>query len=92
MTTPYVPKYPNAYSPPWAPHVQGSFETRAIDPETGLPNEARVEAHCCTCSADWQRTCSSGLMRQHINRFAGVHLHRDDPFTPASPLPSSGTQ
>jgi hypothetical protein len=71
--TPHVPKYPTVYVVPWAAHVSGSFEPRTID-DTGLPEEASVEAVCTVCGATFQRKCSSGLMREHIKRFALVHM------------------
>jgi hypothetical protein len=70
------------YSPAWAPHVKGRFQERDVD-EDGLPDEAPVEARCETCGATFKRRCSSGLMRQHIAKFALVHLHRG----PLDPLP-----
>jgi hypothetical protein len=76
-------KYPHVWGPAWAPHVQGSWEDRTLD-EDGLPQEAHVEAACSECGATYQRTCTSGLMRDHIARFALVHVHRDS-FT--HPLP-----
>jgi hypothetical protein len=70
--------YENTYSPKWAPHVVGSFETRAID-ESGLPEEKKVEARCSVCGGTFQRTCTSGLMRQWINTFASAHVHPEVP-------------
>lgn len=70
----YTPKHANVYSPVWAPHITGSFESRSVD-EDGLPEEKKVEALCSVCGATFQRTCSSGLMRQWINTFASAHVH-----------------
>lgn len=64
--------------PPAAPHVLGRFTRRTFD-ESGLPEEQTVEARCehPGCGATFRRMCSSGLVQEHIARFAVVHLHRD---------------
>jgi hypothetical protein len=73
------------WAPPWAPHVQGWYYERPLDTETGMYEEAKVGATCTVCNATFQRTCSSGLMRQWIARFAMAgHLHRDT----MDPIPS----
>jgi hypothetical protein len=66
-----------AYSPPWAPHVRGMIDEREVDPETGALEEQRVDVECGECGAKLHRTCSSGAVREHVNRFATAHLHRD---------------
>lgn len=78
------PKYENVHAPMWAPHVLGSFETRSVDAD-GLPEEKRIHAVCTVCGAEFNRTCSSGLYRMWINKFASVHIHRG-PFD-AVPTP-----
>ena len=73
----------HAWSPPWAPHVEGSYDDREPD-EDGIPQEARVEARCRTCGATFRRMCASGLMRNWIATFARAHIHRD-PLNDAPP-------
>ena len=65
------------WSPDWAKHVIGRFTHREYDPMTGLPEPQKVEIKCSVCGAEWKLECSSGHVRDHVNRFAGVHLHRD---------------
>lgn len=64
--------------PPAAPHVLGRFNRRTFD-DDGMPEEQLVEAKCehPGCGATFKRRCSSGLVQEHIARFATVHLHRD---------------
>jgi len=64
--------------PPAAPHVIGRFNRRTFD-EDGMPEEQLVEARCehAGCGGTFKRRCSSGLVQEHIARFATVHLHRD---------------
>ena len=81
------------WSPDSAPHVKGRYESdREIGP-SGMPDPQQVIAVCavckarckcqpdrlCHCGAEWRTACSTGAVRQHIARFAAVHLHRD-PF------------
>jgi hypothetical protein len=61
------------YSPAFAAHVRGRYTARVAD-EDGIPEEQKVEARCFTCDAPFKRTCSSGLVTQHIDRFARVHV------------------
>lgn len=68
------------WSPEWAPFVQGQFTKRTFD-EDGLPDEQRIVVSCSSCGATWQRTCTSGLVKNHINTFARLHIHRD-PMAP----------
>lgn len=61
-----------AWTPPSAPHVTGRWTGRVLD-DNGLPEEQRVEAECKHCKAIYKRACTSGLVRQHVLRFAHVH-------------------
>lgn len=63
------------WMPAWAPHVRGYYYDRPLD-EDGIPEDAEVGATCETCKAVFKRRCASGMMRQHIARFAMAHLHR----------------
>lgn len=70
------------YSLHWSPHVKGRYTERTVD-EDGIPEEQKVEAFCQVCNTMFRRTCSSGMVRQHIAMFAQVHVHRNplsDPF------------
>lgn len=69
------------FRPEWAPHVNGRYARRTFDPETGQADDQAWTAHCTKCGQSWQGKCSSGQVKQHIQRFARVHLHRD-PFDP----------
>lgn len=72
----------------WAPHVSGSYEAgREVD-ASGMPEPQQVRALCsvckakckcrkqdvCSCGAEWRGSCSTGAVRSHISRFAGVHM------------------
>jgi hypothetical protein len=76
--------YSEKYSPPWSPHVRGSYEPRVIDRETMIPEPQRVHAVCDECKAEFRTTCASGMVRAHIATFARVHLHRDPLAPPAA--------
>lgn len=65
------------YSPKWAPHVVATIDEPEVDMATGLREEQKIDARCGTCGAIFHRTCSSGLVREHVNRFATLHVHRD---------------
>jgi hypothetical protein len=72
------------WRPKFAPHVKGEYTDREIDPETHMPLEQKYKIVCENCGATWGPLgCSSGMVRQHISRFALGHIHRDpllDPF------------
>lgn len=69
--------YPEKYSPHWAPHVDGSYTERVLDPETGAPEKQWVHARCGICGEEMRRPCDSGRVRMHVANFALLHLHRD---------------
>ncbi|GAC1459817.1 MAG: hypothetical protein PVSMB8_15250 [Vulcanimicrobiaceae bacterium] len=72
MSDPFV----HTYTPAWATHVTGKYTERTINAD-GMPEEQRIEATCSTCGATWKGGCLTGMVREHIARFAYVHLHRD---------------
>jgi hypothetical protein len=65
------------WAPSWAPLVEGRYTKRTFDPDTGKPEEQRVEMACKECGAVWQVKCASGRVRDHIKRFAVSHVHKD---------------
>jgi hypothetical protein len=67
------------YRPRWAPHVRGTFPPREVDPETRQPEPVLVRMRCewPDCRGYHQIVCTSGLMREHVARFALGHVHRD---------------
>lgn len=69
------------WRPPHAPHVVGRYGPRLVDEETGMPEAQTVRCVCeyPGCGATWQTQCASGRVREHVQRFGTVHLHRD-PF------------
>jgi putative heme iron utilization protein len=67
------------WRPTWADHILGKYTERVADEETGLPEAQRVVVECTQCKAIWKTWCSSGSVRQHIQRFAFLHTHKD-PF------------
>lgn len=69
------------WSPPWAPHVVGRFEPRVYDAEEHRYEPQRVEIECVSCGARHRTECASGNVRQRVQVFARVHLHRD-PLAP----------
>lgn len=75
------------WTPQQAPHVEGRYELRKIDPETQLPEPQSFEVRCHHVSANgkhcgqrWRGTCTSGMVRQKVLMFAMRHIH-SDPFT-----------
>lgn len=60
------------WSPASVPHVKGRWTQRVIDTD-GLPEEQMIEATCTGCGAVFKRTCTSGLVKSHVLRFAHVH-------------------
>lgn len=74
------------WSPRFAGHVRGRYTRRTFD-EDGLAEEQKVEATCGVCGTWYQRTCSSGQVRQHIAKFGVIHAHRD----PLAPLKRAGS-
>jgi hypothetical protein len=79
------------YSPASAPHVRGRFTAETFD-EDGVREEQRVEARCGICETPFRRTCSSGLVREHIDRFAKVHTHDGKGASPRRARPSRAVQ
>jgi hypothetical protein len=72
------------YSPKWAPHVVALIDEPEVD-EAGLRDEQKIDARCGKCGEPFHRTCSSGLVRGHVDRFATFHLHRDPLAAPIKP-------
>ncbi len=66
------------WSPAWAPHILGKYDERTFT-DDGLPEEQKVIVFCTVCKTTWKTTCTSGSVRQHIQRFAYIHQH-NDPF------------
>jgi hypothetical protein len=66
------------WRPDHAKHVVGAWTARVFD-DDGMPEEQTVKMRCeyPGCGATMVRKCSSGLVQQHVQRFAIVHLHRD---------------
>jgi hypothetical protein len=64
------------WRPPAAPHVEGEWTDRVFD-ERGMPEPQLIKMRCEKCGETWQTQCTSGLVRNHIQRFALIHLHRD---------------
>lgn len=59
-----------------APHVSGRWTARVFE-EGGMPEPQRIEATCEHCKTAWKGTCTSGRVREQLQRFAQVHLHID---------------
>lgn len=76
MTSRLVSKVWISWRPEWASHIDGRYTEREVS-EDGLPEEQRVEAKCNTCGAEWKIGCTSGSVRQHIQKFAFIHTHTD---------------
>ncbi len=67
-----APRFDVVYSPPFAPHVTGSYTRR----EGSGPQ--RYEARCAACGESYgPAVCDSGRVRERIAKFAAMHLHRD---------------
>ena len=66
------------YAPLYAPHVKGRYTERTYDQENGnKPEPQKVEVHCENCGKRYKAECLQGQPRQHIARFANIHLHRN---------------
>lgn len=77
------------FAPRFAPHVKGEFTRRTFDPETRLPEPQKWRVRCAKCGASWQGECHSGQPKQHVNRFAVQHIHRDPLAAPRVERPGS---
>lgn len=72
------------FRPKWCPHVRGEYTPRVYDPDAGQMQQQKWRATCEKCNEKWGPVlCDSGMVTQHIARFALAHLHRD----PLDPLP-----
>lgn len=65
-----------SYSPPWAPHVTGTFPERTFDEDRVLV-PMKIEMSCSLCGDRYQKTCETGAVHQWVQKFALVHVHRD---------------
>jgi len=63
------------WSPKWCPHVSGVYE-REFDPD-GRPEPTWVLLSCERCKEKHRVRCDSGAPRVWIQKYASVHLHRD---------------
>lgn len=69
------------YSPPFAPLVGAVHDVRKHDPATGKVEPMRFHVACSSCGDTYVGVCDSGRVREKINKWALMHLHRDA-FTP----------
>lgn len=74
-----------SYSPKYAPHVKGRYSRMTV--EDGVRQPQIVEILCESCGARYRNECKQGQPRQHVARFATLHLHRH----PLAPVPSGGS-
>lgn len=69
-------------SVPWNPHfapaVTGMHEPRAFDPTTRTFDPQRFRVVCVSCGDTFEGVCDSGRIRQKIDKWAVMHLHRDN--------------
>ena len=78
-------RWKEKWIPPWAPHVVGEYDMPREFREDGLPEAQWVEMTCthAECASrpkpHYRVPCTSGNVRQHVARFALVHMHKD-PF------------
>ena len=72
------------YSPSFAKHVQGEHDARTNDAETGKVNPMRWATLCTVCKEQGRGLCDSGRVREKIDKWAILHLHRD-PLAGAPP-------
>ena len=64
----------NAFTPPFAPHVCGSYPDIERDPETGEVEPLLVSLACAGCGLEERRPCVSGRPRSKVLSFARAHL------------------
>ncbi len=77
------------WRPTNVPNVVGFYTERTLDPETGMPEPQEFRVACETCQAVWKSTCTSGIVRRHIQQFAARHQHRDPLDAPRVVRPGS---
>lgn len=70
--------------PVWAkPHLSASYTPLILDPQTGLVEETQhVICDCAHCGAHYQTECSTGVARNHIQKFCRTHLGCEAPKEP----------
>lgn len=67
------------WAPHWAPTVKGRYTQRVWDAEDRVFEPQKVEGRCTACGDTFQRPCDSGRVREHISRFAAMHVHGEAP-------------
>lgn len=72
-------QFVGAWSPDWATHVRGQWTERTVT-DDGYPEPQDVVMYCSICEGTYQTKCTTGSVKQHVLRFARVHLHAD-PFS-----------
>ena len=75
------------FRPQWAPHVVGTFAPPEFDRVRGVYEDLKVKLYCESCGGRAVATCNSGQPREHVNKFALVHLHRDPLKVPPPKAP-----
>ena len=71
------------WSPEWCKHAVGEYDMPRTFNDDGLPEPQYIVMHCehpdCANKPrpHYRIPCTSGNVRQHIAKFALVHLHRD---------------
>jgi hypothetical protein len=65
------------YSPPFAPLVGAVHDVRRNDPVTGQVEPMKFRVTCQGCSETYDGVCDTGRVRERVNKWAILHLHRD---------------
>jgi hypothetical protein len=64
------------YSPKFAEHVKGRYSKLVVDQETHEREPQLVEAYCTLCKGQYRNKCQQGMPRNHIVKFAILHVHK----------------
>lgn len=73
------PKWDYKFSPQWAPHVTGFWNTPVTDSETKALEPIPFFCLCDICKGTYQNICTTGSVKSRITKFAFAHYHKADP-------------
>jgi hypothetical protein len=62
------------WKPRWAPDWISAWYEPRVRGSDGLPEPQKFGCRCSRCGAEWNGECMSGKVRNHIQKFAKVHM------------------
>lgn len=63
-----------SWSPAWAPEIVGEYEEPRFEGGMSIGQKWRARCTVEGCGAKFEGTCSTGVVRAHIAKFASVHV------------------